>query len=440
MTNTKTNTKSETACTRFARINLDPDSVRQFIDWLCGMDQMTDRDQTSSRRDPVESIWGWNAPRHRMAKLLWQLVHGSKDETFFHQNFTYGAPIRTNQTEKILAPIQRRIQWALEGTFQRQNEDRQIGQGDWGECWWLPVEHTEYVRKHLRHVAVEIVQQPSEYDDWLCYYLNALVTRAAKSIEVPCRYETRCYVGVRDLETHTCFVNVLGDDGKEFPLKHCSRAYLEAEGTGYEWGYGGGGPYDLAESVLTDALDGDLGFCDQHIIVDFRAEFIETNPQDEDFRISRQQVLKWVKQRGLLDAWKDRRPAVIQARRKVSKKVKDTLERLRHVQHSGGLLAQRFDMVPSTFEAALCLDLARMLESSDYAMQCARCKLPISHDGSSRSNHQRARARRGQPVYHEECRQEQARTRKKLYWRRKASSAEFRERERHRARYNRTGV
>lgn len=438
MTNTKT--KSETACTRFARINLDPDSVREFIDWLCGMEQITNHDQTSSGRDPVESMWGWNAPRQRMAKLLWQLVHGSRDERFFHQSFTYGAPIRTDRTEKILAPIQRRIQWALEGAFQRQKQDRQIGQGDWGECWWLPVKHTEYVRKHLRHVAVEIVQQPSEYDDSLRYYLNALVSRVAKSIEVPCRHETRCYVGLRDPEKHTCSVNVLGDDGKEFPLKHCSRAYLEADGTDYEWGYGGGGPHDLAESLLTDALDGDFGFCEQQMIVDFRAEFIETNPRDEDFRISRQQILKWVKQRGLLDVWKDRRPAVIQARRNVSKKVKETLERLRHVKHSGGLLAQRFDMVPSTFEAALCLDLARMLESSDYAMQCARCKLPISRDGSSRSNHQRARARRGQPVYHEDCRQEQARTRKKLYWRRKASSPEFRERERRRARFNRTGA
>jgi hypothetical protein len=83
MTNTKTNAKSEIASTRFARINLDPDSVREFIDWLCGMEQMTDCDQTSSGRD------------------------GSR----------------------------RRIP--------AQKEDRQIGQGDWGECWWLPLEHTE---------------------------------------------------------------------------------------------------------------------------------------------------------------------------------------------------------------------------------------------------------------------------------------------------------
>jgi hypothetical protein len=439
MTNTSTNPKPETVCTRFSRINLDPGSVREFIDWLCGMDQITMLNHGKIKRDPVESIWGWNAPRKRVAKLMWQLVHRNNADRFFHQSFSYGAPLRTDQTEKILAPIQARIRWALEGAFERQKEDRQIGQGDWGECWWLPLEQTDYIRKQLRKVTAEIVQQPSEYDDSLRYYLNYLDTTVAKSIDIPCRDEARWYVGVRDSKSYTCFVNVLGDDGKEYPLRHCSRAYLEKDGTGYEWGYGGGGPYNLAESIIVDALDGDFEPCNMQLIVDFRADFIEVNPRDEDVRISRQRVLKWVKQRGLLEAWKERRPAVTQARRDVSKKIKEALERLRHIKQSGGLLAQRFDMVPSTFEAALCLDLVRMLESSDYAMQCARCKLPISHDGSKRGNHQRARARRGQPVYHEECRQEQARTRKKLYWRRKASSKEFRERERRRARFNRTG-
>lgn len=174
------------------------------------------------------------------------------------------------------------------------------------------------------------------------------------------------------------------------------------------------------------------------MIVDFRGEFVETNPRDEDLRISRQQILKWVQQRGLLDAWKERRSGLAQSRRSVSQNDKEALDRLQHIRHAGGLLAQRFDMVPSTFEAALCLDLMRMLESSDYAMQCVRCKLPISHDGFSRANQQRARAKRGLPVYHEECRGEQARLRKKLYWRRKANSKEFRESERRRARLNRS--
>lgn len=438
MTKTKIITKPETACTRFSRINLNPASVGDFIDWLCGMEPIASSEQGQANRDLIETMWGWSAPRQRMAKLLWQLIHGNSNDAFFHQSFSYGNPIRTNQTEATLAPIQKRIRWVLEGAFHRQNEDRQIGQGDWGECWWLPEEQTDYVRKQLRDVTVNIIQQQSEYDESLRYYLNALVSKVAKSVEVPCRHSNRWYIGVRNPETHACLVNILGDDGKEFPLKQCSRAYLGADGTGFEWGYGGGGPYSLAECLLTDALDGDFGFCEEQMIIDFRAEFVETNPRDEDFRISRQQILKWVQQRGLLDAWRARRSEVSQARRAVSQKVKEALDRLRHIRHAGGLLAQRFDMVPSTFEAALCLDVIRMLESSDYAMQCARCKLPISHDGSSRANHQRARAKRGQSVYHEECREEQARLRKKLYWRRKASSKEFRESERRRARLNRS--
>lgn len=440
MTKPTTITKPETACTRFARLNLDPASVGDFIDWLCGMEPITNPGQPQASRDPIESMWGWNAPSQRMAKLIWQLIHGNPDDAFFHQNFSYGNPIRTNETEAVLVPIQKRIRWVLEGAFHRQNDDRQIGQGDWGECWWLPEEQTAYMRKQLRDVTVEIVQQPSEYDESLRYYLNGLASRVAKSIEVPCREQNRSYVGTRSPKTRACFVNVLGADGKEFPLKQCSRAYLEADGAGFEWGYGGGGPYSLAECLLTDALDGDFGFCTQQMFVDFRAEFVETNPRDEDLRISRQQILKWIQQRGLLDAWQERRSGVAQSRRSVSQKIKEALDRLLHIRKAGGLLAQRFDAVPSTFEAALCLDLMRMLESSEYAMQCARCKLPISHDGSSRANHQRARVRRGQPVYHEECRREQARLRKKLYWRRKASSKEFRESERRRARLNRSQV
>lgn len=78
---------------------------------------------------------------------------------------------------------------------------------------------------------------------------------------------------------------------------------------------------------------------------------------------------------------------------------------MEHVKRTVGLVSQRFDLVPSTLESALCLNVMLMLESSHYAMPCARCKLAISHNDSSRANHQRARAKRGQPVYHEECRQ-----------------------------------
>jgi hypothetical protein len=440
MATSKIIAKPETACTRFSRISIDPTSVGQFIQWLCGIEPIHHFDEEESDRDHIEISWGWHAPRQRMAKLLWQLIHEDSSQEFFDQQFSYGDPIRGKVALDLLAQIQARIRWVLEGALQRLDEDRQIGQGDWGECWWLPGEQTDYVRKQLRNVTADIVEQLSEYDDSLKHYLNALVCYQAKSIEVPCRDRNRSYNGVRNPKTSNPFVRVLGEDGKEFPLRQSERAYCEPDGVNFEWGYGGSGPYALAQSLLTDALDGDYGFCDRETIVVFREEFLETYPREEDLRISRTQILKWVQKRGQLEAWKARRPMVAEAGRSVSKKVRETLNRLTHVRRAGGLVSQRFDLVPSSFESALCLDVMRMLESSDYAMPCARCKLPISNDGSSRANHQRARARRGQPVYHEECRREQARLRKKLYWRRKASTEGFRESERQRARINRKSI
>jgi len=435
MTNSKT--RLEAACTRFSRINLDATSVHKFIDWLCGMEPILDFGQATSDRDLVETTWGWHAPRQRMAKLLWQLIHEDSSNESFDQQFSYGDPMRGKVNLDGLAAIQARVRWVLEGAFHRQDDDRQIGQGDWGECWWLPKEQTAYIGQQLRNVTADIVEQPSEFDTSLRYYLNALVRQ---SIEVPCRDRNRSYAGLRDRATSVPFVHILGEDGKEFPLKQSARAYLDADGTNFEWGYGGGGPYSLAQCLLVDALDGDFALVDQQTIVEFRREFLETHPREEDFRISRRQILNWVEKRGLFATWKERRPKVAEARRAISKRIRETLERLGHAKRVGGLVSQRFDVVPSTFEAALCLDLMRMLESSDYAMPCARCKLPIAHDGSSRANHQRARAKRGQPVYHEECRREQERLRKKLYWRRKTSSQEFRESERQRARLNRSAV
>jgi hypothetical protein len=75
-----------------------------------------------------------------------------------------------------------------------------------------------------------------------------------------------------------------------------------------------------------------------------------------------------------------------------------------------------------------------MLESSDYALKCSSCGLPIPADDSGRSNRQRARAKNGQPIYHPECFAEQGRKRKVIDWRRRSRSKTFREKEKKRAR------
>ncbi len=82
--------------------------------------------------------------------------------------------------------------------------------------------------------------------------------------------------------------------------------------------------------------------------------------------------------------------------------------------------SQRFDIVPGTFESALYLDLMRMLERGGVALRCSGCGLPIPYDHSGRANKQRARSKKGQPIYHSECFAEHARSRKKAYWQRRA--------------------
>jgi hypothetical protein len=77
-----------------------------------------------------------------------------------------------------------------------------------------------------------------------------------------------------------------------------------------------------------------------------------------------------------------------------------------------GLRSQRFDIVPETFEAALYLDLMRMLERGCVALRCSACGLPIPYDHSGRANKQRARSQKGQPIYHPDCFAEYARERK----------------------------
>jgi hypothetical protein len=104
------------------------------------------------------------------------------------------------------------------------------------------------------------------------------------------------------------------------------------------------------------------------------------------------------------------------------------------IEAAGELRSQRFDVVPQSFEAALYLDLMRMLELGGAALRCSRCHLPISYDYSGRANRQRARSKKGQPIYHAECFAEYAKERKKRYWQQRSRSPQFKENERTRVR------
>lgn len=62
----------------------------------------------------------------------------------------------------------------------------------------------------------------------------------------------KTYIGQRpaDDEIGDCRVTVITDDGHEYPLPHM----VHHSPSGFEWGYGGSGPADLALSILQDYL------------------------------------------------------------------------------------------------------------------------------------------------------------------------------------------
>jgi hypothetical protein len=155
----------EWACTKFCRINLDDDSIAEFSLWLCDHS----REQTNARLkagsedevvwyDPVETMWTWDAPRHCTAMLLWRAVHGNATAEDFHRRFCFPTPLQTRDCGHIIAPVQERLKWVMEGLFSRKAEDDRLGQSDWGERWWLPEKQSEFVREQLTKTHAALIE------------------------------------------------------------------------------------------------------------------------------------------------------------------------------------------------------------------------------------------------------------------------------------------
>lgn len=82
------------------------------------------------------------------------------------------------------------------------------------------------------------------------------------------------------------YVTVREDDGKPKPLVHQARH----SPTGFEWGYGGSGPADLALSILWDLLGESLA---NRLYQDFKFAFIATAERDR-FEISEADIRMWL--------------------------------------------------------------------------------------------------------------------------------------------------
>jgi hypothetical protein len=432
----------EWACTKFCRIALEGSSVWQFLLWLCDHTrEQIDEYMDATKRDdfvwydPVESTWGWDAPRQRMARLLWQHLQGSSDNEFYSQ-FSFALPFEWKNSAELLAPIQDRLNLVMQALVARREEDDRLGQGDWGERWWLPPEQARFVRQQLKHTHAELIEQSSEYEEAVRHGLSYYVKHSIKAITVPSNDPGRIYWGQRRRKDSRVFVWVKDTKGNKYPLKHGDAPYREADGTGFEWGYGGHGPGALSRCILIDALDGDLELAEEldRLECGFFEKFILKYPREKNFRITRATVQSWLEDLGKLAAYENRRKCISERIAAHAAFVGEKEALIERIQDTGGLRSQRFDVVPESFESALYLDLMRMLEQGGAALRCSHCHLPISYDHSGRANKQRARSKKGQPIYHPECFADYTRWRKKAYWGRRAKSAQFREGERARAR------
>jgi Family of unknown function (DUF6166) len=63
----------------------------------------------------------------------------------------------------------------------------------------------------------------------------------------------RTYTGFRDLKAGKCKVSVTVGSGRPAPLKMCLNV-MKHSPTGFEWGYPGSGPAQLALAILVDAI------------------------------------------------------------------------------------------------------------------------------------------------------------------------------------------
>ena len=95
----------------------------------------------------------------------------------------------------------------------------------------------------------------------------------------------KCYEGIQTASRPRVTVH---DGRRSYPLTHWG-----IHGTGFEWGYGGSGPADLAYALLRDC------FQDQEIAEEwyqtFKWDVVAQWPVDERWSITEDDIREWVK-------------------------------------------------------------------------------------------------------------------------------------------------
>ncbi len=283
----------------FSQVDVNkPEAVAEFIGWLCGLKKLgTWKFDSEELNEPdlLETLWSWQgAPRKRMAKLCWQFLVKDNSQEYFDRQFTYDLVWLTRQianSGNLLSPIQNKLRWVLEGFRERRQTDIFIGQGSWGEEWLLPPDQSEYVRRQLKRARPDLVEESSNYEDALHYYLLPY-------FEVESSDNQRVYVGELQEKSGAAYVWIEDSAGNKYPLVHTTFPFQRTPGTGFSWGYGGGGPAALSLSILADSTSGDLEIAKQ-LQIPFIEEVLIKIPWTGNLRLSHKKVLKWLQTKNI---------------------------------------------------------------------------------------------------------------------------------------------
>jgi hypothetical protein len=101
---------------------------------------------------------------------------------------------------------------------------------------------------------------------------------------------TRGYIGSRYPDGRV-YVGVIEDGAVTEPLPHIEHHSPD----GFEWGYGGSGPADLALSMLAHAMgESDPDKIPPALYQQFKFDYIATLDRNRNWEISRSAVMSWI--------------------------------------------------------------------------------------------------------------------------------------------------
>lgn len=101
----------------------------------------------------------------------------------------------------------------------------------------------------------------------------------------------KVYAGTRT-KTHDGIPGTMVSVGKSLSDIHALRHIVRHSPTGFEWGYGGSGPADLALSILTDVFGGRVELADLYYM-EFKFEFVAGF--GDTWTITEEQIDEWLR-------------------------------------------------------------------------------------------------------------------------------------------------